>query len=259
MLFQRIRNFSTLLILTAITFLLSLGSCVSRKSSAYFQNESSGNFPKFDPILQIDDLLSIQVSAQSPELYEMFNPFSSGGSGANAARTNAVAGYMIDATGHIDFPVIGQVKLAGLKKEEAAQVLKDKLKVYLKDPIISIGIQNYRVTVLGDVKSPGSFLIPGEKIGFAEALGMAGDLNLTAIRNNILLIRNQNGQKKSYRIDLTRQDFLHSPDLCYLRQGDIIYVEPNRSQRNSGAINSKLGVLLSIATVILTSITLITR
>jgi polysaccharide export outer membrane protein len=88
---------------------------------------------------------------------------------------------------------------------------------------------------------------------------MAGDLNITALRNNILLIRNFNGQKKTYRVDMTRQDIFHSADLCYLRQGDIIYVEPNRSQRNSGAINSKIGILLSITTVILTSISLLTR
>lgn len=256
MVFNKMSLYLTLLTISVMIF---FGSCVSRKSSAYFQNDTQGGFPNFDPVLQANDHLSIHVSAPNQELFDLFNPFSGKSGDGKSVGEDATGGYTIDSKGNIEFPVIGTITLANLKKEEAAQLLKEKLKVYLKEPLININITNYRVTVLGDVKSPGSFLVPSGKISFVEALGMAGDLNITALRNNILLIRNFNGQKKTYRVDMTRQDIFHSADLCYLRQGDIIYVEPNRSQRNSGAINSKIGILLSITTVILTSISLLTR
>lgn len=255
----RIIGLKQLTALALTISLLSFSSCVSRKSSAYFQNEVSGSFPGFEPVLQVDDLLSIHVSAQNPELYDMFNPFTTKQGTTSSGKSDTGGGYLIDAKGFIEFPLIGKVKLGNLKKEEAILLLKEKLGVYLKDPIITLNIQNYRITVLGDVRSPGSFIVAGEKINFTEALGLAGDLNITAVRNNVLLIRNNNGQKKTFRIDLTKQDFMLSPELYYLRQGDIIYVEPNRSQRNAGAINSKLSIVFSIATVVLTALTLLTR
>jgi polysaccharide export outer membrane protein len=112
---------------------------------------------------------------------------------------------------------------------------------------------------LGDVRNPGTFTIPNERISFSEAIGLAGDLNITGKRENVLLVRTSSGTKQSFRIDLTQEEIFKSSDYFYLQQGDLIYVEPNRAQRNSSAINNRLGILISVASLILTSITLILK
>ncbi|MEY4110559.1 MAG: hypothetical protein RLZZ46_914 [Bacteroidota bacterium] len=254
-------HLSFVCILSVVFFAMTLESCVSKKSSVYFQSESTSSLPAYEPILQVNDFISIYVSAQNQELSDLFNPFSkkSSESGSTSSSGSNGAGYIIDSKGCIEFPLIGSVKIAGLTTNEAVQMLKERLKLYIKDPMVVLTIENYHITILGDVKNPGTFRIPSARVTFAEALGMAGDLNITALRENILLIRTQNGQKKTFRIDITKQDIFSSPEYCFLRQGDVIYVEPNRAQRNSGAVNNKLGIILSIMTVVLTSITLISR
>jgi polysaccharide export outer membrane protein len=112
---------------------------------------------------------------------------------------------------------------------------------------------------LGDVKNPGTFTIPNEKITIIEALGIAGDLNITGLRNNIKVIRETEGKKKEFIIDLTKNDVFNSP-VYYLQQNDLVYVEPNRSKINSSLINSSnTGIAISAVSLIATLIVLFTK
>jgi polysaccharide export outer membrane protein len=246
------------IIVTAIVFTAS--SCVPRKKSAYFQSELNATIPEFKLTLNPGDILAIHVTTQEPELAVPFNPYAQTTNGQATGYSNGIAaanGYLIDNKGNIQFPVLGTVALGGLKHSDAVQLLENKLTAYLKNPIVSIRIQNFRVTLLGDVKNPGSFIIPNEKITFLEAVALAGDLNLTARRDNILLLRTNNGKKQSMRIDFTSQDIFANAEAYYLQQGDVIYIEPNRAQRNSSGINNRLGVVISVFTLFVTTLTLI--
>ena len=150
-------------------------------------------------------------------------------------------------------------KLAELKRSQAIDSLKKSLDQYIQNPTILIRILNYKVTVLGDVKNPGTFTIPNEKITIIEALGIAGDLNITGIRKNIKVIRETEGKKKEFIVDLTKNDVFNSP-VYYLQQNDLVYVEPNRSKINSSLINSSnTGIAISAVSLIATLIVLFTK
>ena len=167
--------------------------------------------------------------------------------------------YLVDQAGEIDFPVIGKLKIEGLSPEELRILLRDRLSDYLKDPIINIRLRNFTVTVLGEVRRPGTYPVSGEQITILEALGFAGDLTIRSVRNNVLVIRDFNGTKVYNRIDLTSKNMVMSP-VYYLTQNDVVYVEPNNSAIRSSTINQNTSVAISIASLLITSsILLITR
>src|SRR5690606_28720874 len=133
---------------------------------------------------------------------------------------------LIDDKGEIDFPKVGKVKLAGLTRTQAMDALRSEVGKYIVDPGISMVVRNFRVTVLGEVVRPGTFTIENDRVTILEALGLAGDLTIYGRRNNVLLIREQDGKKQEYRIDLTKRETMNSP-AYYLTQNDVVYVEPN--------------------------------
>lgn len=246
----------------ALFLMLFMSGCVSRKSSVYFQKDTSDSIPDFNLTLREGDLVSIVVSASDAELVAPFNQNLNQGTNQVSGYTNGIAssiGYLINSNGTIDFPVLGTISIGGLSRSEAGQLIVDKLKVYLQNPSVSIRVLNFKITILGDVRNPGTFLIPNERISFPEALGLAGDLNITGKRTNLLLVRTVSGKKQTYRIDITQNELFKSPELYYLQQGDLIYVEPNRALRNSSAINNRLGVIISVFSLVLTSITLVLK
>jgi len=156
-------------------------------------------------------------------------------------------------------PFIGEIKLGGLNRMEAIQLIQSKLSEYLKNPVVQIQILNYKVTVLGDVRAPGTYKIPNERITLLEAIGLAGDLKMTGQRTNVLVIRDINGRKAEYRIDLTSQDLFNSP-VYYLSQNDVVYVEPNVTARTESTIWRTTGpIFISLTSLIVTTITLLTR
>ena len=128
--------------------------------------------------------------------------------------------YLIDSLGNITLPILGDIHLGGLNRMEATELLTENLKDYLKNPTVQISILNFKVTVLGDVNSPGTFKIPNERITILEAIGLAGDLHITGNRKNVVVIRNEEGGEKSYRIDLTSNNLFTSP-VYFLNQNDI--------------------------------------
>lgn len=212
--------------------------------------------------MKIDDLLNITISADIPELAIPFNLPTSANTGAVGGYStgNAILnGYLIDANGNVSLPVLGEVKLAGLNRMEATEQIRTKLKSYLTNPIVQINIQNFKITVLGDVKNPGTFRIPNERITIIEAIGLAGDLNITGTRNNVMVIREMDGNRKEYRIDLTKKDILNS-EVYYLQQNDVIYVEPNNTARSASTMwRATGGIVISLTSLVVSTLVLITR
>lgn len=223
-------------------------------------NENNKNY---NPVLKSDDLLSIIINgpdqeALKPFAFQMTNNVVSS-MGGYTQGTPTQPGFLIDHEGNLELPIIGKTKLAGLTRTEAVEALKEKLKPYLSNISIVIRIINFKVTVLGEVKNPGTFTIPNERITLPEALGIAGDLNITGLRKNVLVIRDVDGKKTEYRVDLTSKDLFASP-VYYLNQNDLVYVEPNRAKINSSVINpANAGIVISAVSLIITVIALITR
>ncbi len=237
-----------------ISFLLV--SCVSRKNMVYFQGDIKGEASKsYNPVFHTDDLLSIIVMGVDPETAKPFNLPSNGTTssmGGYSQGTPAPSGYLIDTDGNIDFPFIGKIKVGGLSRNAFIDSLKIKLRPYLTNPSIIVRILNFKITVLGEVHDPGSFTIPNERITLPEAIGLAGDLSIFGKRKNVLVIREEQGKKVKYSVDLTANDLFSSPDY-YLNQNDVIYVEPNKTKLNSTAINpSNAALIVSVTTFILT-------
>jgi polysaccharide export outer membrane protein len=221
--------------------------------------ESNKNY---SPVFRTDDLLGITVGGVDPETVTPFNLPITGLVNQNSGYLSGspvILGYLIDVNGTIDFPVIGRIKIAGLNRDSAINLIKDKLKDYVKNPIINIRVMNFKITVLGEVKTPGTFNIPNERITLLEAIGLAGDLNITAKRKNIMIIRDVDGKKTETRIDLTSKE-LFSSSVFYLRQNDIIYIEPNRTKINSSALNTaNVGIVVSVTSLLVTMVALFVK
>jgi polysaccharide export outer membrane protein len=249
----RLLLFNIILIITLIS-----SSCSTYKKTVYFQDDETigdqVNNASFTPTFQPDDLLSILVMSENPEDAIPFNlpvNFTSL-SKSNNGYYNGIpssGGYLIDSLGNISLPIIGAIHLGSLNRMEASELIIKKLKDYLTNPSVQISILNFKITVLGDVRSPGTFKIPNERITILEALGLAGDLNITGNRKNITLIRNEGRIEKAYRIDLTSQSIFTS-SMYYLKQNDVIYVEPNRAKR----LQSTTGLLLASFIISVTSV-----
>jgi polysaccharide export outer membrane protein len=235
--------------------LMLFTSCTSTKNVAYFQDltDTAKIYTQvingsYEVQIQPDDLLEIIVNSINAEAAAPFNmgnanPAVTPGSQilqgmANAkipATVNAGTGnsngegYLVDKQGIIDFPVLGSIEVKGLTIPQLKDTLKARLNKYLQDPIINIRLLNYKVTVLGEVMHPSTYSIPSERITVVDAIGMAGDLTIYGKRENVLVIREENGQRKFIRLNLNSSDIFQSP-YYYLKQNDIIYVEPNKSK-----------------------------
>ena len=242
---------------------LLLNSCSSLKEEVvYFQNaknfETIVDTDTFTPKFKVNDIVSIYVSTFDPEASKPFNLVKSSG-GGQSTNSQTFLDYLVDADGNIDFPVLGKVKLLGLTVEEAKDLIKEKLaEGYLKDPIVNIRILNFRITVLGEVGSPGTYPISGERITIMEALGLAGDLTIKGRRDNILVVRDFNGTKTYTRINLTNKEVFNSP-VYFLTQNDVVYVEPNHSASTNSKGDSRIGTVLGVSAFILSLVILITN
>ena len=237
------KNIFLLIILIGLFF-----SCASRKDLAYLQDlDNSKNSDAtiiYEPKLQPDDLLSIIVSAENPEVTIPFNLPKVQGNYEVDDSKQSLKTYLIDNFGFIEFPVIGKVKLGGLTRTEAIKILVSKVSEYVINPSINFRILNFKISVLGEVVRPGSYVIQGERITILEALSLAGDLSIFGKRDNILIIRESEGKKTYNRIDITNSSFINSPNY-YLTQNDIIVVEPNKTKINTSAFSQNTAVILS--------------
>lgn len=250
-------------ILGLVIMLSLLSSCAVRKDLIYFQPDStllSTSYELNAPKLQPGDILAISVTADDVRATIPFNQISpyQGVSGTIQSSNPFIPTYAIDVNGDIDFPKLGKIKLAGKTRTQAMEFLRNEVAHYIVDPGISMEVRNFRVTVLGEVKTPGSFPITNDRITILEALGLAGDLTINGVRNNVMVIREQNGKKEEYRIDLTKREALNSP-VYYLAQNDVIYVEPNNARIQSSKYTQNTSIFVSIASVVITVISVLTR
>jgi len=229
--------------------LLSLTSCNAYRKIPYFQNinrsaQTKENIDNFTPLtIQASDILSITVSSLNPLAY--------------SDSSGRVAGYLVDQNGEIKLPLIGKVAVAGLTTSVVGDQIQKKLLPYLKEPAVNVRMLNFKVAVLGDVVKPDVYKVPSERITVTEALSMAGDLNITAKRNNLLLIREIDGKREYIPMDLTSSAIFHSP-YYYLKNNDVIYVQPDKTKYATvdGSYRTYSLILsaLSIAAIILTNV-----
>ena len=257
---------STLPIFLGILSLLLMGSCVSRKEIAYFQNmdelKSAVDESKTALEIQPNDLLTITVSAANIEAVQPFNlPVTSAprlGQPGSISGAMELQSYLVDSDGNIEFPVLGTVHVAGLTRQQLTEKLKKEIAAYVQDPIVNIKLINFQVTVLGEVNQPGTYTVPDERLSLIKALGLAGDLTIYGRRDNVMILR-ETGDTKEYKyVDLTQSDFLNSP-YYYLQQNDVVYVEPNSAQMQGASYNRNASVYISIASVLISLIIVIIR
>jgi len=209
--------------------------------------------------IQKDDILAITVSSLNPEASAIFNMGNTssiqGNNTSNANPTNTANGFMVDQKGEIQLPLLGSILVEGLSTNQAREAIQVRLNSYLKEPIVSLRLINFKVSVLGDVAKPGVYPVQNERVSITEALSMAGDLNITAVRNNILLIRENQGKRQYIRFDMQKKDLFNSP-YYYLQNNDVLYIQPGNakyasvdsSYRNVSIILSALSVIALIIT-----------
>lgn len=248
---------------TLLVMLIMFNSCGSRRNMVYLQPDStkiSTLYEQYVPKIQINDILTIVVTAADPKVTAPFNPVSSMTSGSVTQQMEMALRptYTVDEKGEISLPMLGKVHLLGLTRIQAIEKIRNELSQYIKDPGVNINFNNFRVSVLGEVARPGSFIMPTERVTVLEALGMAGDLTIRGVRENIMLIREVDGQKTMHRLDLTQQNTLNSP-YYYLAQNDVIYVEPNKAQINNSKLGANTNIIISIASLLITVISVLTR
>lgn len=266
------------LILSALTILV-LGSCATPKDVTYFQdlgNDASIAIAKANTItLQPMDQISIIVHSRDGEIADMFNlPYqtrrigesnslSSGGNIIQTANTG-VSGYTVDANGSIDFPILGEIKVAGMTRDALARHIKGLIidSNQMKDPVVIIEYMNLGVTVLGEVARPGRYKIDRDRFTIMDALGMAGDLTINGRRTDVALIRHTaNDQDLFYRLDLTQSQGIYSSPGYFIQQGDVVYVSPIEKRQREATVNGNnmrsTSFWFSLASLAMTILTLI--
>ncbi len=220
------------------------------------------------PVIQPGDELMIMVSAKDLDVVKPFNQnFYSGQAvqealaGGNIVQQPTTAmgpTYIVDSNGQIDFPVLGTLNVKGKTVEAFSADLKQRLTQYIKAPVVTVRNTNYKITVLGEVNKPGQYLIQDGNATVLNALGLAGDLTMYGKRNDVLVIRNIEGQTTKQRINLSSADFLSSP-YYHLKQGDVVYVSANSTKEKTSRLNPNAGLYISIASIAITIIALIVR
>jgi polysaccharide export outer membrane protein len=243
--------------------MLILTSCANKKDILYLQDIEKNKTEQINQTyinkLQPDDILNIIVSSNDNQGVLPFNLMamaSTPGSEGMGVGQPRLLNYVIRQDGNIQFPVLGNVKIAGLSILEAIELLKQKISFYVKDPIVTIEWINFKFTVLGEVKRPGQYKSSSERVTIIDALGIAGDLSIQANRKNIILIREIETNRYIYNIDLTNKNFINS-ESYFIKQNDQIIVSPNNAQVQASAYNSNAPLYISIASTIISLVTVV--
>lgn len=248
----------------ALLLVVLMSSCVTRKELTAFRTVTAETAeevnrtlkPQPEPRVKINDALIITVSGLDPEAVIPYNlPTVSYESPASSTvpTTSSFQYYTVDEQGYIDFPVLGKLYVVGLRQSEVINLIESKLQGQVVNPIVTMRFLNARVTVLGEVKRPGTFTLNNGRMTLLEALGVAGDLTQYANRSNVLITRENNGKVEFARLDLRSDEVFTSP-YFYLQQNDVVYVEPNQARTTSnqsiGLWLSMVGTVASAATVV---------
>lgn len=227
-------------------------SCSAPSHVTYFQDLRPGESEqKIIAATEIKvrpgDKLSIVVNSRDPQLTQLFNlPYvgqqiGQGAITANTISSNSqgISGYTVDEKGQIDFPVLGKLEIAGKNREEIAAFIKGELlaKDLVKDPVVTVEYMNLCISVLGEVAKPGRYSIDRDKVTLLDAISMAGDLTIYGKREKVLVLREENGVQRVYGVNLCSAEYLYTSPVYYLRQNDVVYVEPNNVRARQATVN----------------------
>ena len=244
-----------------LTITVLFYSCGSTKNVAYFQNSDSVNYANsvylYDAHIMPKDQLTITVSTVNKEAAVPFNltvptPYTQGQ--RSTYSQEMLQSYLVDNEGNINFPIIGRVKVMGLTKSEAERMLEDKIRPYMaatENPIVTVRMSSYSISVLGEVARPGSFQVSREKITILEALAQAGDLTIYGVRDKVKLIREDaTGKKEIHVLNLNDANIVSSP-YYYLQQNDVVYVEPNKVKAQNSSVGSMTTLWFSATSILI--------
>ena len=242
-----------------------LSSCQTTKNVPYFKDISLAeqstlaNTATFkEPTIQADDILSISIFTIDPSTSMVVNQLgnqaiSAGTSSTSGgvAATAPTAGFLVNKDGEIDLSIVGRVKLTGLTTSQAQDLIKQRAALMYSNPNVQVRFANFKVTVLGEVARPAAYTLPNEKVSILDVIGLAGDLTIYGKRENILLMRENNGQKEFARLNLNSKELFNSP-YYYLKQNDVLYVEPSkaRAAANNADRIQTITVIISILTAL---------
>ena len=249
-------NFRLKIALIAGAMAVLTASCSTSEEIAYVKDAPrdtataiTGEFTKG---IQANDLLSIYVESESPEVTLQFNQETNKIAYANGTVINpgssAVTGYLVNHDGDITFPVLGKIHVLGMTHEQLAKMLENRLvsEGHILDASVTVKLMNFKVSVLGDVMRPGVIQATGERMTIFEALSMVGDMTIYGQRYNVTIIREENGERTIGEIDLSSKDAFESP-YYYLHQNDVVYVEPNMKKKKSAERDPMLMTYISSA------------
>ncbi len=251
-------------IIVCFMVLTIISSCVSTKDVPYMKNadvvDLTSSRGLYDAKIMPKDLLTITVNTLNADASAPFNV----GSASTATQGNSTSannqGYLVDNNGDIEFPLIGKVHVEGLTKTQCQDVIREKILPYLaktERPLVTVRMSSYRVTVLGEVGRPGVIPVSSEKMSIFEALAQAGDLTIYGVRNNVMLIReDQVGQKSIHRLNLNDANIINSP-YYYLQQNDVIYVEPNKVKAKNSDVGTSTTMIFSVVGLVTSLATLV--
>lgn len=255
------------IIITLATLMAGVSCSTSKQAPtlAYFQNlqQADGTLPDgvsdYKIKIQPDDELIITITSSNPEATAMYNmplgnPSTKGN--INTAQSPRLQTYIVDRSGMIQIPVLGEIKATGLSTDELAAVIKNRVSEQVKDPFVRVEMINFTVNVMGEVKAPQRIAVGKERFSVLDALATAGDLTEYGKRDNVLVIRTENGKSTYHRINLTDGSIYASP-YFYLQQNDVVYVEPNAIKVDNSKYNqfaafklSQVSTIVSVASVI---------
>jgi polysaccharide export outer membrane protein len=240
-------------------------SCSTRQEIVYYQDIDTREFSPISsinshPKIQINDILNISTAALNPESVLPFN-FNTGENTSMQPRQVELlklTGYLVNSDGEINFPQLGKILVLGKTTQEIQDILEERLSVYIKNPTVNVRIINYKFTVQGEVRQPGTFEIIEENMTLPQALGLAGDLTINGKRENVIIFRQEGEKREVKRIDLTQTDWVNT-EYFFIKPNDIIYVEPNNPRVKSAGFVGNVGTLLSVVSIIFSAIVLLAR
>ncbi|MFD0931930.1 polysaccharide biosynthesis/export family protein [Psychroflexus salinarum] len=248
-----------------LIFSLLLFSCSSKKDIVYYQDIETRDFASIEtinshPKIQINDILNISTAALNPEsvLPYTFNTGNNSSVQPRQVELLKLTGYLVNSDGEINFPQLGKIEVKGKTTQEIQSLLEEKLSLYIKNPTVNVRIINYKFTVQGEVRQPGTYEIIEENMTLPQALGLAGDLTINGRRDNIMIYRQEGNQREVKRIDLTQSDWMNS-DYFFIKPNDIIYIEPNDPRIKSAGFVGNVGTLLSVVSIIFSAVVLLAR
>ena len=246
-----------------ISLFTIISSCTSKRDILYMQDINSSSV--FDnkmkeQLIIFGDILDITIKSKEPETLIPLSESTGSGNINQNRETLILKGYTVDIEGHIEYPEIGKIKVIGLSTNQVGSLISEKLTTFeiLSNPYVNVKILNSNFTILGEVSKPGKYYFDEPNLNILQAVGMAGDLTINAVRENIKIIRNIDDRQMIFDVDFTSSDFLQSASY-QIFSGDIIIVNPNTNRVKNAGIIGNSGTLLSLLSFLLSSIIVITR